>query len=462
MSHHAFLDTLLQEVSTRFAVPGLQAGFVSNGEIQEVAAHGWRDLESQLPVTTQTPSRWYSISKPLTALALARLVGQGKLAWDQPVSELVPGLRFHDPVATERATIRDCLLHRTGLPAGDWTWFGAPPDPQELIQRIPHIPCHIGFRRERCYQNLHFTILGEVIRSTGSDWHESMHELLEPLGIHPLTTLSEFIASPRMLGYGPGSLKPPQRSADIDFEGTAPASSVCGTIEELARLAQAMARDGEGLLDADRWTEVNHPALASASTEWPEILQPCASLGGNIVVYRGETVLHWAGGFRGYTSHIVALPRRQAAAVSLTNRSASPASDALAWTLLDCALGIEPAPWTGRFLKQKQRFRQAGAERLARRLAAPAAPWPFADFAASFHHPGFGELAIDGQRNLRFRGETLPLVARQGGCLGADGLSTDGTELCWDLQPEIRDKRLDALLFDPLEAGYRYRFARQD
>lgn len=221
---HQFQDVaaLLARVADDHKAPSVAAAAVVDGQIAHVATQGYRDLERRLPMTADTPSRWYSISKPLTGLAFAQLVHQGKLRWDQPVAQLVPGLRFADAVATERATIADCLLHRTGLPSGDWTWFGAPSDPAELLRRLPHVACTPGFRAGHHYQNLHFTILGEVFRAAGTDWHQALRDLLVSLGVQPLTRLSEFVAADRALGYGPNGFTPPFPVADFDFEAIAP------------------------------------------------------------------------------------------------------------------------------------------------------------------------------------------------------------------------------------------------
>jgi CubicO group peptidase (beta-lactamase class C family) len=61
-----------------------------------------------------------SVTKSFTATGLALLVDEGKLEWDAPVREMLPEFRLRDPVASEQATLRDLLTHRTGLPRHDW------------------------------------------------------------------------------------------------------------------------------------------------------------------------------------------------------------------------------------------------------------------------------------------------------------------------------------------------------
>lgn len=453
------LSELLARVSEEHVVPAVAAANVAGGEVDEIAVHGWRDLERRVPMTADTPSRWYSISKPLTTLALAQLVVAGKLKWEDRVAALVPGVQFADPVATERATVADCLLHRTGLISGDWTWFGAPPVATELLQRLPHVPGRPGFRAGHYYQNLHFTILGEVFKAAGTDWHRAMHDLLEPLGIKPLTRLSEFVAADRALGYGPNGFAPPVRAADFDFEAIAPASAVCGSITELAQVARMMARAGEGVLPARTWAEVTQPVLALGAASHPEWRVPCVALAGRTVVYRGELTLQWAGGFRGYTSHVLAIPSRRIAACALSTRTSCNAAEALAWSLLDRAAGWDPAPWAERFIESKRAMRRAGEKRLASRWARPSAPWPASEAEGRFVHPGYGELVVTRALQLQFREVKLPLVPRPDGSVSAEG-SHHGGEIFWELRPEIAGKKVVAWLFNPDDASAPCRFVR--
>jgi CubicO group peptidase (beta-lactamase class C family) len=465
MTRGRFADTaaLLVRAAEEHQVPGLAAGAVVDGEVAHLAVHGWRDLGGRLPMTTETPSRWYSISKPLTALALAQQVAAGRLRWDRPLASLLPGVEFADPVVTARAEVGDCLLHRTGLPTGDWVWVNGPNNPDELLRRMRHLPCSVGFRAAHAYQNLGFTVLGQVLGALGHDWHQAMLSLLAPLGVHPQTRLHEFAAADRALGYGPNGFTPPICMPDFDFEGIAPASAVCGSITELAQVARMMARSGAGVLPRALWDEVTQGVLVLPDSEWPELRHHAVALAGRVAIYRGERVLTWAGGHRGYVAHLLALPDRRAAACAMANRGSSMAAELLAWSMLDRALEWEPLPWADRFLARKRAMRRTGEARLAARLARPTAPWPVRDVCGVYHSPAYGELRIDVVEDtprLSFRGVDLPLVPRPGGTLSADGPSIDFSEVCWDIRPLLIDERMAGLDFGPDDPGMPCRFVR--
>jgi len=104
-------DTTLQD----FEVPGAAVAVVKDDAIVFAAGYGTRELGRDLPVNEHTLFAAGSISKSFTATSLAMLVGEGKLAWDDPVTHYLPGFQLYDAYATREITIRDLLTHRCGL-----------------------------------------------------------------------------------------------------------------------------------------------------------------------------------------------------------------------------------------------------------------------------------------------------------------------------------------------------------
>ena len=117
------LDALAAEAMAEWKVPGLAIAIVQDGETALLKAYGQRDVEAGLPATTGTQFTICSITKTFTATGLALLVDEGRLDWSKPVRDYVPEFRLHDPVATDRITVRDLLCHHSGLPRHDWIWM---------------------------------------------------------------------------------------------------------------------------------------------------------------------------------------------------------------------------------------------------------------------------------------------------------------------------------------------------
>jgi CubicO group peptidase (beta-lactamase class C family) len=94
---------LLRDSVARRGLPGLSVAVAVNGEMVWSEGFGFADLENRVPATPLTRFRVGSVSKPMTAAAIARLVEDGRLDLDAPVQRYVPGFPRKDPhVVTPR------------------------------------------------------------------------------------------------------------------------------------------------------------------------------------------------------------------------------------------------------------------------------------------------------------------------------------------------------------------------
>src|SRR5262245_40181038 len=119
------LDAYVARALKEFEVPGLAVAIVKDGKIALVKGYGVRKLGEPAPVDEQTLFGIASNTKAFTAAALAILVDEGKLSWDDPVTKHLPGFQMYDPYVTREMTVRDLLTHRSGLGlgAGDLMFF---------------------------------------------------------------------------------------------------------------------------------------------------------------------------------------------------------------------------------------------------------------------------------------------------------------------------------------------------
>ncbi len=143
----------------------------------------------------QTFWHWGSITKTLTAVAVMRLVEEGRVALDQPATHFIPELRrIHNPHGSmDAVTIRMLLAHTSGLQAGTWPWTRGEPwepfEPAEWSQLVAMMPyMRLGFEpgSRYGYSNPAFVYLARIIESvTGDAWQAYVHkQLLLPLQLH--------------------------------------------------------------------------------------------------------------------------------------------------------------------------------------------------------------------------------------------------------------------------------------
>jgi CubicO group peptidase (beta-lactamase class C family) len=181
-------------------VPGAIALVARDGRVVRHEAFGVRDIENQLPFTTNTLCWIASITKPVTVAAAMTLVDAGKLALDDPVEKYLP--EFREQTDTNGAhhvfTIRHLMSHTSGLvpnpPTRRSGWpLGGPLDDFWLQKNLPEVVQLIARSQLRFkpgakfeYSNSSMFVLGRVIEVvSGKSYSAYVHEkILEPLGMN--------------------------------------------------------------------------------------------------------------------------------------------------------------------------------------------------------------------------------------------------------------------------------------
>ena len=172
----ADLDAYVSSVLTTFEVPGLALAVVKDGKVVAAKGYGVRRLGDSSPVDAGTLFGIASNTKVFTAVALGLLVEEGKIGWDVPVITYLPWFRLSDPYVTRELTVRDLLVHRSGLGlgAGDLLWWPESTyDRKEIARRLKDLPLSTSFRSAYAYDNVLYLIAGEVIEAiSGQSWED--------------------------------------------------------------------------------------------------------------------------------------------------------------------------------------------------------------------------------------------------------------------------------------------------
>ena len=128
------IDSLTELVLKTFNVPGIAVGVVKDGKLIHAKGYGIANINTGKLVDENTLFGVASNSKAMTAAALGILVDEGKIKWDDKVTDYVPAFKMYDPYVTDAFTIRDLLTHRSGLGlgAGDLMMF---PDGSDFTKK---------------------------------------------------------------------------------------------------------------------------------------------------------------------------------------------------------------------------------------------------------------------------------------------------------------------------------------
>lgn len=258
------LKTIVQQLQEEYKIPGLSVAIAEAGKETITACAGFADLENRIPVTNETRFFIGSVSKNLFAAIALKLVDQGRLKLESPLSDYVPWPRG------DEITVRMLMNHTSGIP--DWLtreWFqpgedGGIPErfrtswtPVDIMAAMPDRTPAFDPGSEQDYSNTNGLLVGEVIRQvTGQPLATVFDELLvQPLGLQHMYLYGESNASKdRARGY---SGAPYWGEADgklVDCSSADEAipdqadGSVCANARDLLRYHKAL-RQGELLSD---------------------------------------------------------------------------------------------------------------------------------------------------------------------------------------------------------------------
>ena len=237
----ANFDAYVAHALKEFDTPGLAIAVVKDGQVVLVKGYGVKRLGDPAPVDAHTLFQIASNTKAFTAAALGILVDQGKLQWDDRVTQFIPDFQLSNPYVTREFTVRDMLTHRSGLGlgAGDLLWFHSNYSRHEIVRRIRAAKFVSGFRAAYAYDNVMYIAAGEIFPAvTGKSWEAFMQEqLLTPLGMTGSTTGVEAVPT------GADAATPHGRAADGHVEivpvdsvdATAPAGGINASVSDLSK-----------------------------------------------------------------------------------------------------------------------------------------------------------------------------------------------------------------------------------
>ena len=274
--------TLARHVE-RGELAGVASLVARYGEVVHFDATGLRDRETGAPLTRDTIFRIYSMTKPITSVAVMMLVERGELLLSDPISKHIPALsgmkvlrtpdsRLSDVVPAKREmTVRDLLTHTSGLSSslpgvgtpkaieeaylaadlrGSQTHLG----PDEWIRRLASVPL-VHQPGTKFLYGVSTDVLGQLVAVVSGKPFEVFlrEEIFEPLGMPdtgfhvPAEKRDRFAAN-----YGPGPdgglvlVDSPKTSRYLEPPAfPSGAGGLVSTIDDYLRFCEMLRRGGE-------------------------------------------------------------------------------------------------------------------------------------------------------------------------------------------------------------------------
>lgn len=176
------VELLAEEFLNKTKLPGLSIAVSKNEELIFAKAFGYADVKNEIPVELDTRFRAASVSKVLTATAIAKLVSAGKLNLDAPISKYIPDLNpSYAPL-----TIRQIANHTSGLKhRHDGRSFSRKEYTTKQNIDLMRQPLLFESGTDYRYSTAGFNLLAAAIESvSGKSFTKYMEdEIFKPLGI---------------------------------------------------------------------------------------------------------------------------------------------------------------------------------------------------------------------------------------------------------------------------------------
>ncbi|MEO6334047.1 MAG: serine hydrolase [Pyrinomonadaceae bacterium] len=399
---------------------GMAIAIVKDDKVAFAKGYGIRELGKPDPVDANTLFAIASNSKAFTTAALAILVDEKKLAWDDKVSKYLPDFQMYDPWVTNELTVRDLVSHRVGLDtfSGDLLWYETTYSADDILKRVRYLKPVSSFRTKYGYQNLMFIAAGKVVEKvSGKPWCAFVRErILDPLGMKETTC-----------GFGPlggNAALPHNESGGTlrilphgNVNGGYGAVAINSSVTDLSKWIRLQLGRGkfEGkqvFSEQQSWQmwqpNIMLPISAAASKNNPTRHFNAYGMGWFLYDYYGRKIINHSGGLDGMLSYTVLIPEENVGFVVLTN-SESPSFGIMMNKIRDVFVNAPKRDWNAESVEQAKASKAAADEELKKADAARAPntkpSLAVANYAGTYSDKLYGDVVVseeNGKLVMRF------------------------------------------------------------
>jgi CubicO group peptidase (beta-lactamase class C family) len=356
------MDAYAERAMRDWGVPGMAMAIVKDDEVVYLRGFGTRTIGRDEPVDEHTSFAIASTTKAFTATAVALLVDEGKLRWDDPVSLHLPAFRVDAaPGLAAELTVRDLLSHRTGLPTADVLWYASGASRDAVVRRMRYLRPDAPPRTRYQYNNNGYLLAGLIVeRASGMPWGEFVRaRILRPLGMdETLTGIQGLdargnVATPHLQVRD--TVRPvPYR----DFDNVGPAGTMNSSVHDMAKwirlqLAGGVMPGGRPLVSERQQREMTTPQFVIPAAQfYPTAVRLARAsftaygLGWFLHDYRGRKVAMHTGSIDGMSALLALVPEERLGMVVYLNLDHAELRHALMYRVIDAFLGGPPRDWS--------------------------------------------------------------------------------------------------------------------
>lgn len=403
------LDAYITRSMADWKVPGLAIAVVRNDSVVLAKGYGVRTLGRPERVDAGTLFAIGSTTKAFTATLVAMLVDEGKVKWDDPVTNYLADFRMYDPYVTRELTVRDLLTHRSGLARGDPLWYLGDLPRDSVLHRLRYFKPAWSFRSHFGYQNIMYVAAGQLAaRAAGTSWDDLVRRrILTPLGMTGSNT------STNGLDRLPDVATPHAEVDDTvrivpwhNIDNAGPAGSINSSVLEMAQWLRFQLAGGKiggkPLVSAAAFGETHQPqtiipreALKITAQEAHFVSY---GMGWLLHDYRGREIIEHNGGIDGMSALVALLPEENTGLVILSNLEGNNLTYALMYRVFDAYLKQAPRDWSTTIRKADDevdaRNKQEEKNAEAQRVTGTSPSLPLDKYAGTYVDTLYGEATV--------------------------------------------------------------------
>ncbi len=410
----ARIEALVTEAMKQWEVPGLGLAIVENGKVVLLKGYGVRRLGRPEPVDGQTVFSIGSSTKAFASAAVALLVDDGRLKWDDRVVDHLPWFRLPDPWTTSELRVRDLLTMRAGTTSLNQLREVAA-DRRDFLTRLRYAPAPAGFRDQFGYTNDMYILSGQLVETTaGTTWDEFVtRRIWQPLGMKTATSrMAKSLADPNHAE--PHMIRQPhvghQKSAGVPLvpvvwefsdDVGVPAGGVNASAADMAEWIKfQLGAAGKDLLSERTRRLLHAPQTVIADPSWWMTAehQVAYAMGWATGEFLGERVVFHGGEEPGYNAQVVLLADRGFGLFIGVNRN-SLAPYYLAKVIIAAYLGrLEGRDWSREYVQWIDRWNaettRAEKARETGRILGVGPSLPLARYVGRFENQMTGTVVV--------------------------------------------------------------------
>ena len=403
----AAFDHYVAQAAKDWKVPALAIAVVKDDSLVFAKGYGVLEIGRNQKADEHTRVAIGSTTKAMTSASLAMLVDEGKLRWDDHVTDYIPELQLNDPYVTRELTIRDLLTHRSGLPGTDLFWARWHYTMPEIIHGLRYIKPESSFRSNWSYQNVMYALTGTIIeRVSGMSWEAFVRSrIFGPLGMNETEALvAEIEGKPNVsvphYMMGDSIRVVPKRSTDA----IAPAGSVWSSVSDMSKWMRFVLDSGrvgtKRLIKASTFQELITPQIQAPMEEYPalQLSRPdffSYGFGWFIQDYAGQQVWMHTGSIDGQCAIIGLMPNERLGVYVLENLDHAELRHALMYRAFDLYNGGPSRDWSADVNALFARLRQGArpVAQSAQHVERPASV-PVEKYAGTFVDSAYGTVTV--------------------------------------------------------------------